>query len=354
MVSDLTLGAFGPKSRVNPTRLDGLSARSTPAMASRLRSAAFVLFALAAVTPWVSAPVALVAGVVFSLVWGNPFPARSKQLSTWLLQGSIVGLGAGTNLLVVGRVGVHGLFQTLLGLTVTLLAALFLARLLKTERTTSLLIGVGTAICGGSAIAAVAPVVGAKSPQVSVSLAVVFLLNAVALVLFPFVGHQVGLSPESFGLWSALAIHDTSSVVGASMQFGEAALTVGTTVKLARALWIVPLTLVLGALWRPDPDATVGKEKPKRPWFIAGFVLAAAVFTFTPGLAGAGAQLAAVARHGLVVALFLIGAGVSRDALRTVGARPLVLGVALWALAGSLTLAGILTGVLTVPPIAPQ
>jgi uncharacterized integral membrane protein (TIGR00698 family) len=317
----------------------------------RLRPAVFLLLAVASLTPWASAPVALVAGLVFALVWGNPFPEQAKKASTWMLQASVVGLGAGANLLVVAKVGGFGLGQTLVAISVTLALALGLSRLLKTERTTSLLIGVGTAICGGSAIAAVAPVVGAKSHQVSVSLAVVFLLNAVALVLFPRLGHFAGLSPEAFGLWSALAIHDTSSVVGASMQFGGAALAVGTTVKLARALWIIPLTIVLGAAWKRDEGAVKSGQKPKRPWFILGFVAAAAVFSFVPGLAGAGQVVADLARHVLVATLFLIGAGVSRDALRAVGVRPLVLGVLLWVVVGSATLAAILGGVLTVPPL---
>lgn len=312
-----------------------------------VRKAAFVLLALASLTPWVTAPVALVAGIVFALVFGNPFTAQSKQWQTWMLQLSVVGLGAAMNLAVVARVGASGIGQTLLGLTVTLGLSLLLAKLLSTERTTSLLIGVGTAICGGSAIAAVAPAIGAKSHQSSVSLAVVFLLNAAALLVFPRVGAWAHLGPEQFGLWSALAIHDTSSVVGASMLFGPASLAVGTTVKLARALWIIPLTLVLARFWKHE-QATPG-AKAKRPWFILGFVAVAALVTWVPALKTPGEWVAQGARHVLVATLFLVGAGVSRDALKQVGVRPLVLGVVLWAVVASATLAAIYFGILQVP-----
>ncbi|MEW5742761.1 MAG: putative sulfate exporter family transporter [Myxococcota bacterium] len=314
------------------------------------KKALFLALALVALTPWVTAPLALVAGIVFSLAWGNPFAAQTKQWQTWLLQASVVGLGAGMNLGVVARVGARGVGVTLVGLTVTILLALALARAMKTERTTSLLIGVGTAICGGSAIAAVAPAIGAKSHQASVSLAVVFLLNAAALLVFPAVGHQVHLGPEQFGLWSALAIHDTSSVVGASTLFGPVALAVGTTVKLARALWIIPLTLLLARVWKHE--ATQAGGKPKRPWFILGFVGVAALVTYVPFLEAPGKWVAEGARHVLVLTLFLVGAGVSRDALKQVGARPLVLGVLLWVLVASATLAAILLGWLEVPRLS--
>jgi uncharacterized integral membrane protein (TIGR00698 family) len=316
--------------------------------AAGAKKAAFVALALGSLAPVVTAPMALVAGLVFSLAWGNPFPAQTKQWQTWLLQASVVGLGAGMNLLVVAKVGSRGLLTTLAGLALTLVVGLALARLTRTERTTGLLISVGTAICGGSAIAAVAPAIGAKSHQASVSLAVVFLLNAAALLVFPAVGHRLELSPEAFGLWSALAIHDTSSVVGASALFGPEALAVGTTVKLARALWIVPLTLLLARVWAPDE----GRAGPaKRPWFILGFLAVAALVTFVPSLSELGRSVAQGARQALVLTLFLVGAGVSRDALRQVGLRPLALGLVLWVLVASATLAAIAFGVLEVPTL---
>lgn len=309
----------------------------------------FVALALLSLTPWVSAPIALVSGVIFAVTWGNPFPTQSKKLQTWMLQGSVVGLAAAMNLNVVLRVGGAGVGQTLLGLTITLTLALVLARVLKTEPTTSLLIGVGTAICGGSAIAAVAPAIGAKSHQSSVALAVVFLLNAVALVAFPAVGHLSSLSPQQFGLWSALAIHDTSSVVGAAMQFGPESLAVGTTVKLARALWIIPLTLVLARFWKKETPAA--GEKPKRPWFILGFLAVAALVTWVPAVQPAGKVVAVVARQVLVATLFLVGAGVSREALKQVGIKPIVLGVVLWVIVASATFAGVNSGLLSVPAL---
>ncbi|MBX7114136.1 MAG: YeiH family protein [Myxococcaceae bacterium] len=313
----------------------------------RLKAAVFILLALACLLPAATAAMALVAGIAFSLTLGNPFPAQVKKLQTVLLQACVMGLGAGTQLTVIARVGAQGVGQTLLTLSTTLGATWLLAKVLQTERTTSLLIGVGTAICGGSAIAAAGPVVGAKSTQLSISLAVVFLLNAAALVLFPPIGHWAGLSAEAFGLWSALAIHDTSSVVGASMQFGEHALAVGTTVKLARALWIVPLTLLLARFWPRGDDAAEPKGKMKLPWFIVGFIAAAATVTYVPGLNGVGLQVASAARKLLVLTLFLVGAGVSREALKSVGGRPLLLGGVLWVLVASTTLVMIRQGWLT-------
>ncbi len=304
-----------------------------------------LFFALAAgsLVPFVPTWVALVAGIGFGLFVVHPFPAQTKQAATYLLQGSVVGLGAAMNLEVVLRVGASGIGQTLAAIVITLGASVGLAKLLGTERITSLLIGVGTAICGGSAIAAVAPVIGAKSHQTSVSLAVVFLLNALALVIFPPIGHLVGLEPAPFGLWSALAIHDTSSVVGASMQFGETALQVGTTVKLARALWIVPLTLVLARVVKSED----GAKSAKKPWFILGFLAMAALVTWVPGLAEPGQLIARVARQVLVLTLFLIGTGVNREALKAVGLKPLLLGVILWAAVGGTTLWLISRGLLT-------
>lgn len=310
----------------------------------------FVALGLLALTPWVTAPVALVSGVIFAVTWGNPWPAQSNRFQTWLLQGSVVGLAAAMNLGVVLRVGASGVGQTLLGLSVTLTLSLLLARVMRTEPTTSLLIGVGTAICGGSAIAAVGPAVGAKSHQTSVALAVVFLLNAVALVLFPAVGRLAALTPAQFGLWCALAIHDTSSVVGASMQFGAESLAVGTTVKLARALWIIPLTLVLTRFWRRELPSE--GEKPKRPWFILGFLGIAALVTWVPALQPAGQLVATVSRQVLVATLFLVGAGVSREALAQVGVRPIILGVVLWVIVASATLGEVWAGWLTVPSLS--
>lgn len=285
------------------------------------------------------APLALILGIVLALTVKNPWPAQTKKLQTWLLQGSVVALGAGMNLDVLLKVGASGLGYTVLGITVTFALTWALMRVLGTERVTSLLIGTGTAICGGSAIAAAGPAMGAKNHEMSVALGVVFLLNGVALLIFPPIGHAFGMSEAQFGLWSALAIHDTSSVVGASMQYGAEALALATTVKLARALWIIPVTAVLARVVPHDR----GSAKRSYPWFIVAFVAMAALVTFIPALTDPGKQLAAFAKWTLVASLFFVGLGVSREALKQVGIKPLLLGVMLWVLVSAGTLAAILT-----------
>lgn len=297
------------------------------------RRPVFIVLALAALAPWVPAWAALLAGAAFALTWGNPLPLETKRAAPWVLQASVVGLGAAMNLGEVAVAGARGFGATLIGIAAALALSQLLGRLLKTEATTGVLIGVGTAICGGSAIAAVAPVLRARAEQTGVAMAVVFVLNGVALVVFPPLGHALGLSEEQFGLWAALAIHDTSSVVAAGAAYGERALELATTVKLARALWIVPLTLVAARLWAPREGAAAGGAK--RPWFILGFLLVAALFTYAPGVGEAGQVVAQVARRGLVLALFLIGAGITREALAQVGARAFAHGVLLWLAVGA-------------------
>ncbi|HEX2800098.1 MAG TPA: putative sulfate exporter family transporter, partial [Thermoanaerobaculia bacterium] len=246
-------------------------------------------------------------------------------------------LGAAADLGVVGSVGLRGIGYTAVGISLTILAGLLLARVFAVEEDTALLVTVGTAICGGSAIAAVAPAIKAKSESISVALATVFLLNAVALVVFPPLGHLAGLDESRFGLFAALAIHDTSSVVGAATAYGPKAVEVATTVKLARALWIVPVALVIGwAHGRRTGER--GRSAAKLPWFLVGFVLMAAIVTSFPALRPAGLAVAVGAKRVLVVTLFLIGTSLTRDALRRVGLKPVVLGVALWILAASATL----------------
>jgi uncharacterized integral membrane protein (TIGR00698 family) len=288
---------------------------------------------------------ALVCGVALGTLLGNPLLSRTRSLTSRLLALSVMGLGAGMDLRVVGRVGLHGIGYTVVGITVALSVGLLLGRVLHTERNTSLLLSAGTAICGGSAIAALAPVLEAEQHEVSVALGVVFLLNAIALILFPPIGHVLDLSQVQFGLWSALAIHDTSSVVGATLQYGHQALEVGTTVKLTRALWIVPLTVAVGLAVAHGARERSG-ERPKRPWFILGFLAAAALATYLPSLHAAAGAVSEVARRTLVATLFLIGANLTRDTLRTVGFRPLVQGVTLWAVVGTGTLGAILAGLI--------
>ncbi|MES2642933.1 MAG: putative sulfate exporter family transporter [Myxococcota bacterium] len=283
-----------------------------------------VLGVLAALVPGCPPAAALVAGVAIGLLLGNPWPAVTPRLVKNGLALCVVGLGFGVDLGVVARVGAEGIVVTAMGIVVTLAVGIGLGKLLGVDRVLTLLIAVGTAICGGSAIAAAAPALDAKDEHVGVAIGTVFLLNAAALVLFPFVGHALGMEPEMFGRWAALAIHDTSSVVGAASAYGGGALGIATTTKLARALWIAPLTLALS--WREGRGG-----KAAIPWFIPAFLAAAALVTLIPALVEPGHVLSAVAKQALGAVLFLTGLGVSRKALATVGPRPLVLGVVLWA-----------------------
>ena len=299
--------------------------------------------ALACIWPAISAAQALLLGAALALTFGNPYAARTKALSSRLLMIAVVGLGAGMNLETVARAGLQGIGYTVVSISLSLALGLLLARLLKVEGQTGLLIAVGTAICGGSAIAAVAPAVRAKEHEVSVSLGTVFMLNALALFVFPPAGHALGLSETQFGLWSALAIHDTSSVVGASQMYGPEALQIGTTVKLARALWIVPITFIIGS-WVNRGQKGQTQAKAKRPWFILGFLLVAALVTYIPALQPAGHLVEWAARRALVVTLFLIGASLTRATLAAVGFRPFAQGILLWIIVAGTTLGALLTG----------
>lgn len=291
----------------------------------------FLLGLALAASPWVSPPVALVLGLSFALIFRNPFPRQTRLLSRSLLQASVVGLGFGMDLAQVLRAGRAGFVYTALGIAAVLVAGVWLGRLLRVPPTNGLLITVGTAICGGSAIAAVGPVVGASDEEMSVSLGTVFILNSVALLLFPFLGAAAALTQTQFGLWAALAIHDTSSVVGAGVKYGGVALAVATTVKLARALWIVPVTLGAAALKRT-------RARIHWPWFILFFLLAAVLNTYLPAGARLFAALALLAKAGLQATLYLIGSNISRENLKTVGPRPLLLGVLLWTAVAALSL----------------
>lgn len=285
---------------------------------------AFVSVAMMTLTGWISPPLALAAGLAFALTLGNPIPDLSHRASKMLLQGSVVGLGFGMNLPAVWDAGKVGFGLTVATLWGTILVGLWLGRVLRVEPQTSMLVTVGTAICGGSAIAAVGAVLEAEAGAMSVSLCTVFLLNAVALFVFPPLGHALGMDPSHFGLWSAIAIHDTSSVVGAAARYGEAALSMATPVKLARALWIVPIVLGLAFFKRHRA------AKVKWPWFILAFLAAAGIRTRWPHGAVAYNLIKQVATLGLTLTLFLIGAGLSRGALKTVGVRPMIQGFLLW------------------------
>lgn len=286
-----------------------------------------------------AAGVAVVSGVIYALLFGNPFLARTSKLSGTLLGVAIVGMGGGMNLLQVLRAGADGLMLTVVGISAGLALGIGLGRLFGVSRDARWLIAVGTSICGGSAIAAVTPVLKAKPHDVALSVATVFILNAVALLVFPPLGHWLGLDPHVFGTWAALAIHDTSSVVGACYQYGPEALDVGTTVKLARALWIAPVALFVGWIVArgdaPASGADGKKPRAKVPWFIPGFLLAAAIVTYVPGTAEAGRFAKSLAQYLMVATLFLIGANLSRDKIQELGPRPFLLGVALWLILGT-------------------
>ena len=286
----------------------------------------------------------LLAGAALGLTLGNPHLVRTRKATPTLLAWSVVGLGAAMNLKTVARVGLQGFGYTAVGITVALGLGHVLGRLLKVPPIAALLTSAGTAICGGSAIAALAPVIHAEEEDTSVALGTVFLLNAAALLIFPAIGHALHLGERAFGLWAALAIHDTSSVVGAAAGYGPEALIVATTTKLARALWILPLTLGAGVLLVRAKDSGEITPKAKRPWFILGFLAAAALVTYFPELQSAGRMLSEAAKRALVLTLFLLGLGLSRENLARVGFRPFLHGTVLWVLIGAGTLAAIRMG----------
>ncbi|PLY02865.1 MAG: putative sulfate exporter family transporter [Desulfuromonas sp.] len=296
-----------------------------------------VLFLLCAL-PFVSSPIALVAGLIYALTAGNPLPRQTAVLSKLLLKVAVIGLGFGVNFQQVISIAKDSLPLTLVTIVATVLLGAFLGRVMSLPVKTRALISFGTAICGGSAIAALAPVIKAENEEVAVSLATVFTLNAVGLLVFPPIGVMMGLDQQQFGVWAALAIHDTSSVVGAAATFGGAALAVATTVKLSRALWIVPCTLAAGWFYG-------NRERLNVPWFMAGFVLTAFISSWWPeqGAVWSGGYI--VARQLLVMTLFLIGVSLTRETLQRVGLRPLGMGALLWTCVTGATLLVVLSGV---------
>ena len=296
----------------------------------------FFVGVILAASGFVSPPVALLGGLIYGLTLAHPFHVESKKLSKFLLQASVVALGFGMNLHEVLHAGRSGFLYTALSITGAMLLGLGLGYLIQVQQKPSFLISAGTAICGGSAIAAVGPIAEANEEEMAVSLGTVFILNSVALFLFPVIGLALHMSQTQFGLWAALAIHDTSSVVGASAKYGAQALAVGTTIKLARALWIVPLSVATALFLK-------SKARIQWPWFILLFCLAALLNTLLPAYTGAFTVLNHLGRIGLTVTLFLIGTGLSKQTLAKVGVRPLLQGVILWAIVGTTTLALILT-----------
>ena len=288
-----------------------------------------------ALSAWVTPPLALFLGLAFALICGQAHPKFNKKTSKYLLQYSVVGLGFGMNLDSALASGKEGMEFTIISVIGTLLIGWFIGRkVLKLDRNTSYLISSGTAICGGSAIAAVGPVVKANASEMSVALATIFILNAIALFIFPVIGHALGMSQHEFGTWAAIAIHDTSSVVGAGAAYGEEALKVATTIKLTRALWIIPMAFATSFIFKSKG------QKISIPWFIFFFVLAMIVNTYLLGsVPELGSAINGLARKTLTITMFFIGASLSMDVVRSVGLKPLIQGILLWVVISCSTLA---------------
>jgi len=304
--------------------------------------AIFLIGLMLSASGFVSPPVALVGGLVFGLLVEHPLKRESSSLARVLLQASVVGLGFGLNLQEVIHVGRSGFVYTAVSISFAMLLGALLGKMLRVSGKASYLITAGTAICGGSAIAAVAPILAANEEEISVSMGTVFFLNSIALLVFPAIGHLLKLSQNEFGLWAALAIHDTSSVVGASAAYGAQALAVGTTVKLARALWIVPVSLLTAVVMaRLTAKTPAEKSRVRSPWFIAMFCAASALSTYVTRFHVAYGGLSHLGKLGLTATLFLIGTGLSKKTLKQVGVRPLVQGVSLWVVVAGASLAAI-------------
>lgn len=312
-------------------------------MPQPLRILLFFALAIVVLTPWSSPPLALMLGLVFALAVGNPYPKQSKTWSKYLLQAAIVGLGFGLDFSAVIRVGSEGLVFTVCSILGTIGLGYLVRNWLALPRRTSVLISVGTAICGASAIAAVGPVIDAEQEEMSVAFGCVFLLNVVALFVFPPLGHLLNLSQPDFGLWAGIAIHDTSSVVGAAQAYGAEALDIATIVKLSRALWIVPLVLIFMAIEHRRRNATheSGPQIPI-PWFIGFFILASILRTVLGIPDEVTKPIVSVAKTLFSLTLFLIGAGLTLASLKAVGPKSLTLGVVLWLFVSSATLAVVL------------
>jgi len=288
------------------------------------REVIFMFFLVLCLSPLISPPIALLMGLIIAQFIGHPYLNLNHKATHILLQVSVVGLGFGMNVNSAMKAGKEGLIFTIISIIGTIIIGFFLGKVLKIEKKISFLIATGTAICGGSAIAAISPVIKANEKQISVALGTIFILNSVALVLFPIIGHYLNLSESQFGLWCAIAIHDTSSVVGAAEKYGSHALEVATTVKLARALWIIPIAFFSTFIFK-NKDAKI-----KIPYFIGLFVLAMIANTYIPFVQKYSHHITGLAKATLTLTLFLIGCGLSRKVLVSVGYKPLLQGIALW------------------------
>jgi uncharacterized integral membrane protein (TIGR00698 family) len=288
------------------------------------RKIIFIICVVFCLSPFASPAIALLTGIIVAQFTGHPYLHLNHKATHFLLQASVVGLGFGMNVHSAMQAGKEGILFTIASIILTLVFGYFMGRWLNIDRKIACLISAGTAICGGSAIAAISPVVKAEEKQISVALGCVFVLNSVALFIYPVIGHQLNLSQTQFGLWCAIAIHDTSSVVGAAGKFGPHALEVATTVKLARALWIIPVTFISSFVFRNK------SKKVGMPYFIGLFILALLASTYIPAMAAISPWLTTFAKAGLTLTLFLIGAGLSRTVLMAVGLKPFLQGIALW------------------------
>jgi uncharacterized integral membrane protein (TIGR00698 family) len=284
----------------------------------------FFILLLFCLSPFASSPLALALGIAFTIMIGNPYEKNLHKYINLLLKISIVGLGFGLQLNEAIKAGREGISLTILSIFTVMILGYFLGKSLKLERPLSYLLSVGTAICGGSAIAAVTPIIKPTTKQISLALAIVFTLNSVALFIYPSIGHLLNMTQEQFGLWCAIGIHDTSYVVGAASKFGDEALKVATTVKLSRALWIIPMSLFTVLLFK-----TKG-VKVKIPWFIGLFVVAILIHTYIPMFEGFSKIATNAAKSGLNLTLFLIGSTISLETLRTISWKPLILAIVLW------------------------
>lgn len=287
---------------------------------------AYILLVIFCLTPFTSSPISLLIGIIFAVLLGNPFEKLTHKYIHLLLQISIVGLGFGLNINEALQAGKSGLLLTVASITSVLILGYFIGRILKLEKNLSYLITVGTAICGGSAIAAVSPIIKPKSNQISLALAIVFTLNSIALFIYPAIGHALQLTQEQFGLWAAVGIHDTSSVVGAANKYGPEALKIATTVKLARALWIIPVSVLTMFLFKQKGT------KVKIPWFIGLFILAIICNTFVPQLSVITPSILHISKSGLNLTLFLIGTTLTLNVIKSISFKPMLLAVVLWIL----------------------
>jgi len=301
------------------------------------REVIFLLAVVLCLSPLISPPIALLMGLIIAQFIGHPYLHLNHKATHILLQVSVVGLGFGMNVTSALKAGKEGILFTIVSIIGTLVIGFFMGKFLKIEKKTSYLISTGTAICGGSAIAAISPVIKAEEKQISVALGTIFILNSAALFLFPFIGHQLNLSQSQFGMWCAIAIHDTSSVVGAASKYGPQALEIATTVKLARALWIIPVAFLSTFIFKNK------ESKIKIPYFIGLFVLAMIANTYIPFVQQYNHYLTNIAKAGLTLTLFLIGCGLNRKTISSVGFKPLIQGVILWVIIATAALWAVTT-----------